>query len=70
MLLPSGKSGAHEPPKAAKERQTQHVRPSRISSPSHVPKFYLIRHKRPLHKSVKNKLLTFVRYRKGLPYKL
>ena len=34
--------GAHEPPKAAKKCRTQHVRPSRSSSPSHVPKFYFI----------------------------
>ena len=36
------RSGVHEPPKAAKECRTQHARPSRSSSPSHVPKFCLI----------------------------
>ena len=36
-------TGAHEPPKAAKERRTQHVCPTGSSSPSHVPNFYPIR---------------------------
>ena len=57
--------GAHQPPKVAKERQTQHVGSNGSSSPSHVQDFTL-HSKRPLRKSVKNKL-TFVQYPKGLP---
>ena len=41
-LKPLMSSRAHEPPKAAKERQTQHVCTSRSSSPSHIPNVYLI----------------------------
>ena len=55
--------GVHEPPKAAKERQTQHVCPSGSSS-------QLLRYTaRGLSKSVKDKL-AFVRYRKNLTYKV
>ena len=64
VLLVSKSAGAHEPPKASKERGTHHVRPSRSSIASH-----LIYGKRPLGKIVKNKLV-FVRYCKGLPYKV
>ena len=42
-MLTYPKPGAHELPKAVKEHQTQHARPSRCSSPSHVLNFYLIR---------------------------
>ena len=37
------KAGAYEPPKAAKERQTQHAGRSGSSITSHLPNFYLIR---------------------------
>ena len=57
-------AGVHEP----KEHRTQHARPSGSSRYTRVPNFTLYG-KRPLRKSVKDKLV-FVRYRKGLPYKV